>query len=104
MTLGQRIKKARERLKMTQPALAAFFDISFQAVSQWERDEGYPEYEKLPQLRLALRVNYAWLLEGSGEPPAPDDLEVLLDDNFASTPHKVRSSIAKALDNVRKRS
>lgn len=82
MTLGQRIKVARKRLKpkMTQPMLAKAFGVTVQAISAWERDETIPEFEKLPLLRYKLRVSYAWLLSGAGNPPLPDAPEVLLDD------------------------
>lgn len=103
MKLGERIKLARKRLRMTQKELGDKFGISEQAVSGWERGETTPEYDKLSQLRLVLRVNYAWLMEGNGDPPEPDALEVLLDDDFTSAPRKVRSSIAKAIDGLRKR-
>lgn len=104
MTLGERIRKARVRLKMTQKQLAAIFDISEQAVSNWERGVDIPDWDKMSQLRQALRVNYAWLHEGTGDPPAPDAPEVVMDDIFTSAPMEVRSSVAKAIHGLRKRS
>lgn len=81
MTLGKRIKLARERLvpKPTQKDIATRLGISDKAVSSWERDETLPEHDKMPELRRLLKVTYAWLYEGTGDPPAPDDLEVTLD-------------------------
>lgn len=78
-TLGKRIFRARKRLGMTQDDLGKVFKITGQAVSQWERDKERPDPDKLPKLRDALKVTYFWLLEGSGEPPAPDDPAVALD-------------------------
>jgi transcriptional regulator with XRE-family HTH domain len=104
MHLGQRIRKARQRLKKTQKDLAVLLGVSEQAVSQWERGKDSPGMERMPQLRLALRVNYAWLHEGTDEPPAPDAVEVVLDDMIASAPLSVRSSLAKAIADLRKRS
>lgn len=82
MTLGNRIRIARKRLKpeMTQKALADAFGISDKAVSAWERDETVPEPDKMPKLRRLLRVTYAWLYEGTGAPPDPDDHEVRMED------------------------
>lgn len=105
MTLGERIRKARDRLrpKMTQKALAELMGVTEQAVSQWERGVERPDVEKWAQLRQSLRVNYAWLHEGSGDPPEPEAPEVLMDDMAATVPHHVRSSVAKAITSARKR-
>lgn len=81
MTLGNRIQQARKRLpKMTQEKLGAEFGISDKAVSSWERDDTVPDVAKMAGLRRVLRVTYAWLLEGDGPPPDPNDPRVLWDD------------------------
>jgi transcriptional regulator with XRE-family HTH domain len=84
MTLGQRIKMARERLepKVSQRKLGDALDVSDKAVSAWERDIDRPEHDKLPKLRRFLRVTFAWLIAGEGEPPAPGDPIVLWDDHL----------------------
>lgn len=89
MTLGKRIQAARERLKpkMTRRALGAVFGISEQAVYEWEARGKRPDFEKLPTLARTLKVPIAWLLEGKGAPPSPDDpqvrIEALNDDQRA---------------------
>lgn len=80
MTLGKRIKVARTRLPLSQRQLGKIFGITDKAVSSWERGETSPELERLPVLRRALRVTFAWLLAGDGDPPGPDDYEVRMDD------------------------
>ena len=80
MTLGKRIQLARKRLKLTQKELGDKFKITDKAVSSWERDETIPDPAKMPQLRRVLKVTYAWLFEGGGDPPSPDDAEVVVDD------------------------
>jgi transcriptional regulator with XRE-family HTH domain len=81
MTLGKRIKAARERLdpRMTQPQVAAVFHITVQAVSGWERDESIPELDKIAKLARILKVPASWLLEGKGAPPASGALESILE-------------------------
>ena len=82
MTLGKRIKAARERLqpKPTQSDIAGHFNVSDKAVSAWERDETVPELDKIAKLAKLLRIPCLWLLEGHGQPPAPDALEVIIED------------------------
>ena len=81
MTIGTRIKLARERLhpKPTQAQIGAAFGVTVQAVSGWERDETIPELAKIAKLARMLKVPCAWLLDGSGPPPPPDALEVRIE-------------------------
>lgn len=81
MTLGKRIKAARERLrpKVTQGDLGEHFDITDKAVSGWERDSDRPDLAKIAKLARILKVPSAWLLDGKGPPPAPDALESILE-------------------------
>lgn len=81
MTLGKRIKAARERLrpKPTQADVGAHFGVTDKAVSAWERDETIPELDKIADLAELLQVPCIWLLKGAGNPPAPDALEVKIE-------------------------
>lgn len=81
MTLGNRIKAARERLKpkVTQAAVAKAFRVTVQAVSGWERDEHVPELDKIAKLARILKVPASWLLDGRGAPPAPEALESVME-------------------------
>lgn len=81
MTLGNRIKAARERLRpnVTQADVGRHFGVTPQAVSGWERDAEKPELDKIADLAELLKVPCVWLLKGAGEPPAPDALEAKID-------------------------
>lgn len=81
MTLGKRIKAARERLrpKKTQGDVGAHFGVTDKAVSAWERDDTVPEVEKIADLAELLKVPCVWLLKGTGEPPPPDAVETKMD-------------------------
>lgn len=104
MSLGKRIQAARKRLhpKLTQREIAEKFGITYQAVSQWERDEGSPELEKLPALARLLKVPVTWLLEGKGAPPSPDDVAVLLE-TFSEDDRQTIAAMVKALASRRGR-
>jgi len=82
MTIGKRIRMARLRLtpKMGQEQLAEAAGVSKQAVYDWEKKDGQPSSDKVPAVRKALRVTFAWLLAGDGPPPDPDSPEVRMDD------------------------
>lgn len=66
MSIGSKISERRKNLKMSQQDLADKLDISFQAVSLWEREECLPETDKLNAIARALSTKVSWLLEEEG--------------------------------------
>lgn len=62
MALKDRLKQARASAKLTQADVARKFDVSPQAVSQWERGEAVPEQDKLLPLAQLYGIDTAWLL------------------------------------------
>lgn len=62
MSLGRRIKQAREGAGLSQDDIARVFGISRNAVAQWESDETRPTPDKLPSLAKKLGKNVDWLL------------------------------------------
>ncbi|MCL2508315.1 MAG: helix-turn-helix domain-containing protein [Oscillospiraceae bacterium] len=50
ITLASNLKRLRQKRALTQEILAGFLGISFQAVSKWERGEGYPDITLLPRI------------------------------------------------------
>jgi len=64
MTLAQRLAKARKSSKLTQAQVAEKLDISFQAVSSWERGESTPEIDKLADIAKLYEISLDWLLTG----------------------------------------
>ena len=63
MSIGSNIRRLREAQGLTQELLAEKLDVSFQAVSSWERDEYLPETSKLIKLAAALNVSVSAILE-----------------------------------------
>lgn len=62
MNLGENIAKARKNLKLTQADLADLMNVSYQAVSSWERDENLPDTINLIALAATLKVTLDWLV------------------------------------------
>lgn len=65
MSIGSQIIARRKQIGMTQQTLAEKLDVSFQAVSAWEREEYLPETEKLKPLATALNTTVSFLMEES---------------------------------------
>ena len=62
--LGQRIRQQREERQLRQTDIANALQISFQAVSKWERGENAPDIFLFPKLARLLGVSTDWLLSG----------------------------------------
>ena len=54
---GRRIAEERKRLNMTQMQLADALQLSFQAVSSWERGLTMPDVAKLPEIASLFGVS-----------------------------------------------
>ena len=75
MSIGARISERRKELKMSQQDLADKLNLSFQAVSLWERDECLPETNRLIDIAEALSTKVSWLLEEDGAIPTSWELK-----------------------------
>jgi len=63
MSIGSNIKRLREERKLTQEQVAEMLDVSFQAVSSWERDEYRPDIDNLLRLAEKLDVSLSSIVE-----------------------------------------
>ncbi|MEZ8438591.1 XRE family transcriptional regulator [Vibrio splendidus] len=65
MSLGHRIKKARENnLGISKKELAQLLGVSQSAVNQWENDVNLPSQKRLIELCGILNESYDWLING----------------------------------------
>lgn len=73
MTVGSRIKQAREAKGMSQDTLAKAVGVSRPAVSQWEDESAQPRNNKIPRIAAVLDVTPQWLTLG----PAGEGLKAM---------------------------
>lgn len=66
MTLGKKIKDARDRSGLSQEQLSEHLNVSRSAVAKWETDKGIPDIDNLKALSKCLNVSVDYLLDGSG--------------------------------------
>lgn len=61
-TIGQTIRRLRLEQHLTQDQLAKRIDVTYQAVSRWEKDVGLPDISNIVPLSEALHVSTDLLL------------------------------------------
>lgn len=62
MTFGEKIQKLRKESGLSQEELSYRLGVSRQAISKWERDNGYPETEKIVRMSKLFHVSLDYLL------------------------------------------
>lgn len=62
MTFGEKIQKLRKETGLSQEELSYQLGVSRQAISKWERDNGYPETEKIVRMSKIFHVTLDYLL------------------------------------------
>lgn len=75
MTLGERLKEARETAGLTQSQIARLFGISRNAVSLWESGENAPTGDKIGEIAKATGFNGEWLWSERGPKMGSVDIE-----------------------------
>ncbi|WP_172562503.1 S24 family peptidase [Vibrio furnissii] len=66
-TIGERIRRVRKELKLTQQQVASSIGVSPTSLVFWERNETTPKGSNLIALCKKLRVDPQWLQTGKGE-------------------------------------
>lgn len=63
MKFGEKLQQLRKTKGMSQEDLAEMLNVSRQAVSKWENNQGYPETEKLIMMGNIFQVTMDYLLK-----------------------------------------
>ena len=82
MTFAERLAQARKEKGYTQSDVAEKLNVSFQAVSLWERGETAPEISKLVDIAALYQVSSDWLLTGKKEERILPDFQDSLSDRL----------------------
>ena len=62
LKIGENLRRLRRERERTQEEVAAHLGVSFQAVSKWERSEGYPDITMLPAIANYFGVSVDTLI------------------------------------------
>lgn len=87
---GETVKALREKLGLTQAALAEKLSVSDKTVSKWETGKGYPDITLLEPLAGALGVTVAELLSG----------EVITNGNVAANMLRTKFHVCPVCGNI----
>ena len=63
MTVGEKITKLRKEQNLTQEQFAEILKVSRQSVSKWERDNAFPDTEKLIRIGKIFDCSLDYLLK-----------------------------------------
>ncbi|MBD5100696.1 MAG: helix-turn-helix domain-containing protein [Clostridiales bacterium] len=67
MTYGEKIARLRKKNNMTQAELGEVLNVTYQAVSKWERGESQPDFDTLSKISKLFKVPIAYFEDGAEE-------------------------------------
>lgn len=77
-TIGDRIKRRRDELKMTQDDVAGKIGVTRAAVAQWELNQTAPIRKRMTELGEALECSANWLSYGEAGAAEPRSASVTM--------------------------
>lgn len=69
MTFAEKLKDIRKRFGLSQEQLAEILNVSRQAITKWENDNGFPDISNLQELSKVFGVSVDYLLDGNSNLP-----------------------------------
>lgn len=70
MTFGQKLKEIRKRFGLSQEQFADMMNVSRQAITKWENDNGIPDISNLQNMSKMFGVTVDYLLDNDNNLPA----------------------------------
>lgn len=62
MTLGEKLKEVRKRFGLSQENLAEILNVSRQAITKWENDNGLPDISNLQEISKVFGITIDYLV------------------------------------------
>jgi len=90
-TFGQRLKRLRKELGLTQVEFGQAVGISGPGIAKAEAGSNRMSAAVVKLICATYHVSYAWLMEGVGEMWSPRDLDDLVDQYTAGWPEFARA-------------
>lgn len=78
VSFGDNLKLIRKERGITQEQLAEMLEVTRQAVSRWESDNGYPETDKLLTIAKRLDVSLDYLMDNKPADPTEKEESVVI--------------------------
>ena len=75
MTYGEKISKLRKSKNITQKELGDALNVTYQAVSKWERDESLPDFETMVRLCKLFGVSITYFEDSETSPSETCDTD-----------------------------
>lgn len=98
MTLGERVKKIREKKGWTQEYLAEKAEISKSYLSEVENNKTSPGSNTLLQIANALGATVDYLLQGGKEPNEVSNTEIVIPSNLSQAAEDLNLSFTETLE------
>lgn len=92
---GKRISNCRKQKNLTQLEMADKLNVSYQAVSSWERGETMPDISKLPNLSQILGVSIDYILNDSEQAQI---VEMIISGNISEVAKNKNISIVDVIN------
>lgn len=83
MNYGEKIARLRKTNGMTQSELGDALNVSYQAVSKWERDESRPDFETMCRIARLFGVSITYFEDAEEEIAATAEAEEEAQESFA---------------------
>ena len=95
-SLGERIRKAREDLRLSQQEFADLLDVDRKTVSNWEGGRNHPRYGDLMLIASVTDVSLEWLAADEFRPTFGAGIGAARSDNSQGTSRDIHRYAAAA--------
>ena len=102
ITIGDNIRKFRKEKEISQETLAERLGVTFQAISRWERGEGYPDISMLPVIAGFFHISVDELL-GVSENRQEEEVEKIIEECSEYDTHYEAEKMQNCIDEALKK-